>query len=174
MKIAIKIFAGIFGVAMGLWLLVGLITLWGAISLSKTSPSDSDDVAWVAVKVQKITAKPTSTLLKAEGYPTIFTMAASVAGQPTGGLVKPGDQISVRVKKEVGGHLQDFSMSNVYGLQLSDGTKVLENATPIPTPFGMQASDFAKLIGVPVVFIAIIFSRRIWLRPKTNARSAQH
>jgi hypothetical protein len=168
MNIALKLIAWLVGVAMALWLLIGLTSLWGAINLSRSSPSDMGDLAWVSVKIQKVTPKTTSTLLKAEGYPTIFTVASSAGGQPISSLVKPGDQVSVRVKKEIAGRLQDVSMSYVYGLQLSDGKKLLEDAKPIPTPFAMQFSDFAKLIGVPVVFFALVLGRKIWFQTKAG------
>jgi hypothetical protein len=166
MNTILKIIAWIVGAAMAVVLLIGLISLWGAIGLSRSSPSDIGDLVWADINIQTVTPKSTSVLLKAEGYPTIFTVASNAADQPIGSLVKPGDQISVRVKKEIAGNLQDVSMSYVYGLQLSNGMKVLEDATPIPTPFAMHFSDFAKLIGVPVLFFIVVFSRRFWVRSK--------
>ena len=168
MKIALKIFAWTVGIAMAFVLLVGLTSLWGAISLSRSSPSDVGDLVWVDITIQKVTPKATSTLLKAEGYPTIFTVGSNAAGQPISSLVRPGDRISVRLKKEVASRLQDVNMSYAYGLQLSDGMKVLEEATPIPTPFGMHLDDFAKLVGVPVLFFVVIFGRKIWFRTKSR------
>ena len=170
MNSLLKIAAWVVGAAMAFVLLIGVTSLYGAINLSRSAPSEMGDLTWVSVKIQMVTPKTTSTLLKADGFPTIFTVGANVAGQPVSNLVRPGDQIFVRIKKETAGRLQDVNMSYVYGLQLSDGMKVLEDATPIPTPFGMHFGDFAKLIGVPLLFFVLIFGRKIAFGRKPDAK----
>ena len=162
MNTALKVLVAIVGIAMAFLLLIGVITLWGLINLSHSSASDIEDLAWVNLKIEKVMPKSTSTLLKAQGYPTIFSVSREAEGQPISSLIAPGDQISIRVKKEIARDLQDVTASYVYGLQLANGRKVLENARAIPTPFDWDFNFLVIFLVAPVVFFTLMFARRSW------------
>ena len=170
-----RILKWVIAVPMAFLLLLGSFILWGALELSRSSPSDIGDLAWINIRVQKVTPKSENTLIKSEEYHTIFTIKPDTDGQPITILVKSGDRIQVRVKKEVAEHLKDTKLSYVYGLKLSDGRELLDGATPIPTPFGMSPSDLVKLIGVPILyFVFMIFGTRIWAVMRVRLAQSRH
>jgi hypothetical protein len=67
LNVALKFLVAIVEAVMAFLLLIGLISLWGTISLSQSLASDINDLAWVDLKIEKVLPKPSGTLLKAEG-----------------------------------------------------------------------------------------------------------
>jgi hypothetical protein len=169
----IKLLRILVDLVMFLLLLGGAANIWMMTQPNELIPNGPDDVGSVQITVKSL--KPVSPMgceIFAEEIPTKFVLGAMPSAfNEIKSAVKAGDKISLRVKKELIGKLQDLSMVLAYGVSLENGTNVFDTSQHIPkhTGSGFSAIDLAfyAMVGIPLLY----FLRRLSNRKRAVSQS---
>lgn len=177
MNAALKILKWIFNIVMSIVLCIGLVDLFGMNVVGNMMPTSIDDLAWMQVTLETINATPSGVVFGIEEAP--IRIVAILVPVPTdlNELVKVGDKVSVNIKKEDVGNLQNVRQAQAYGLKLSDGRQLYDTTNTITALSAKDKNKFQgamlKMIAVPVVyFLAIIFGPVLWRKFKPNTRQS--
>jgi hypothetical protein len=156
-----------------LLLLGGASNIWIMAHPNEFVPSGPDDIGSVQITVKSLNAvSSTGYEIFAEEVPTKFILGTlPPTFEKIKSVVRVGDRVNLRIKKELIDHLQGLSIVLAYGISLEGRTNVLDVSQHIPkhTGLGFSVLDiiFYMMVGIP----ALYFLRRIFSRKRANSHS---
>ena len=174
MRLMGKILKWIVGIIMAIILVAGVADLCAVGIVGQIMPTGIDDLAWANVTLKNVTSTPSGLTFAAQDYPTVFVITLIPPPANINDLVKPGDKVAFRIKKEEADHLQNAKVEMAYGLQLANGQQLFDNTAMImPIPDGGKSKIshfFWGMILVPTFyFLALVSGPPLWRKIKKRS-----